>query len=177
IHPSGFPFVIHLERARRDTPRTYLLPLGRRHCFERPLGFIQELSAALWTTLLLSIHSTATGPGIVANGYTIAISKGSLSPSPLIFLDGIILNEVVDGAGSSSKNVEMVIASQHVSLRTGPSTREPTASILLGPNDDLWDRILLSWGLTGLSLAVIHNQYLLECLRDVRYRLHINSEA
>lgn len=102
---------------------------------------------------MLSIHPTATGPGVVATRYTTTISKDSLSPPPLIFLDGIILNEVVDGAGSSSKNVEMVIASQHVSVRTGPSTREPTASILLGPNDDLWvrDSLTLLWHIMLIS--------------------------
>lgn len=41
-------------------------------------------------------------------------------------------------AGFPGKHVGLAVICQHVSLVAGPLAREPTASILMGSNVDLW---------------------------------------
>lgn len=87
---------------------------------------ILDPSTVLWTTLLAD-HTIGHLPHL----------------SLLLLLHYLILNEVVDGAGSSIKDVGVVSVCQHVSLGSGSLARKPTTSILLGSNGDLWSSNLL----------------------------------
>lgn len=72
---------------------------------------------------------------ILSPEYSTVAAKCSLPSIDCFFFwtDG-----AVDGVGFSSKNMGVGVASQHVSLGAGPLAREPTASLRMGSNDDLW---------------------------------------
>jgi hypothetical protein len=54
------------------------------------------------------------------------------------FAECFILNVSVDGVGVPGKNPRMGVAGQHLSFGIDPLAGEPTESVLLGSNGDIW---------------------------------------